>query len=413
MNHLESKIFPSNFTFGINFGAPHQIEGQSPQTDYSKLANQPPQLGWWNYPEFQETDFGLARDLSVQTARLGIEWARIFPKAGMIDKNSVSKYVETVSALRSTGIEPIITLHHFTLPDWIARSGGWANPRITSWFQEYVKLVVQDIAHDVPCITTINEPSVFLLNGYGKGEWPPHKRLSPQLLLAYANVVKAHNSAFATIKKINPSAQVGMSEVLRSFAPTHPAEQAEAATRHFLFNELMHRLTQKDFLGVNYFNVYTLKLSRHRKKPPAETPQPKDDKDIPISSQHFLTALKKLYQSIKKPILITENGVVDAQDRIRGYYIVSHLLAIHEAIKQGIPITGYNYWSLTDTYEWMEALGKSRFGLAAVDLQTMRKIPRRSYYLYRRICQGKVIDVDAITTEFLTEQERDYLNQTP
>lgn len=411
MNRLESKIFPHNFAFGINFGAPHQIEGQSPQTDYSKLTNQPPQRGWWNDPRLQETDFKFARDLSVQTARLGIEWARIFPEAGVVDKKSVARYVEAVGTLHSIDIKPIITLHHFTLPGWITRSGGWANPRITSWFQEYVKLVVQEIAHDVPYITTINEPSVFLLNGYGKGEWPPHKRLSSQLLLAYVNVVKAHNSAFTAIKKINPNAQVGMSEVLRSFAPTRPADQAETATRHFLFNGLMHRLIQKDFLGVNYFNVYTLKLSRYRRKPPAEASQPKDDKGIPISSQHFLTALEKLYQSIKKPILITENGVADTHDRIRCFYIVSHLLAVHKAIQRGVPIAGYNYWSLTDTYEWMEVLGRSRFGLVAVDFETMQRIPRRSYHLYQRICQEKVVDVASLATEFFTEQERDYLNQ--
>lgn len=201
-----------------------------------------------------------------------------------------------------------------------------------------------------------------------------------------------------------------MSEVLRSFTPTNPAQRSEAIARHFLFNELIYRLTQNDFLGVNYFNVYTLKLPKLQINSSPEMVLPKDDRGNSISPQHFIIALEKLYQAIQKPILITENGVADPTDRVRGYYIVSHLLAVHEAIQRGVPIVGYNYWSLTDTYEWMEEFGKSRFGLVSVDFETMKRIPRRSYYLYQKICQEKVIDVESLAAQFLTEQERVYLN---
>lgn len=409
MERFKPGTFPDTFSLGVNFGSPYQIEGQHPPTDYSTVVNRPTEHGWWSDPSLQEIDFGLAKDLDVQTARIGIEWARLFPEEGKVDSKAVAKYAKTVGELGAMGIDPIITLHHFTLPDYIANSGGWTNPRIVLRFKEYAQFVIQEIAHDAPSIITINEPSVFLLNGYGKGDWPPRKRLSPQFLLAYTNVVKAHNAAFAAIKEVNPYARVGVSETLRSFAPTNPAQRSEATTRHFLFNELLYRLTQNDFLGVNYFNIYTLKLPKLQRKPSAEIAQPRDDRGFSISPQHFLIALETLYKSIKKPILITENGVADARDRIRGFYLVSHLLAVQAAIQRGVPIVGYNYWSLTDTYEWMEKLGKSRFGLVSVDFATMQRIPQRSYYLYQKICQEKVIDVDSLATEFLTEQEQEIL----
>ncbi|MBI4064944.1 glycoside hydrolase family 1 protein [Candidatus Gottesmanbacteria bacterium] len=410
MEQLKPGVFPSEFKLGVNFGSPYQIEGLHPPTDYTTVVNRPPEHGWWNDPTLQETDFGLAKDLGVRTARIGIEWARLYPEAGKVDRKAVTRYAEMVGELDTVGIDPIITLHHFTLPEYIASAGGWANPRIASWFKEYAQFVAQEIAHEAPSIVTINEPSVFLLNGYGKGYWPPHKRLSPQFFLAYANVVRAQTAAYRAIKDVNPLARVGVSEVLRSFAPANAVERSEATVRGFLFNELLYELTLKDFLGVNYFNVYTLKLSKLQKKPSAQIARPQDDRGSLINPQHFLTALENLYRAIKKPIIVTENGVADAQDRVRGFYLVFHLLAVAEAIKRGIPIEGYNYWSLTDTYEWMEKLGTSRFGLVSVDFETMQRIPRKSYYLYQRICREKIVDVDSLTSEFLTEQEREYLN---
>lgn len=410
MELLKPGAIPDTFAFGANFGSSHQIEGQHPPTDYLTVANQPPEHGWWSNRSLQEVDIGLANNLGVKTAQIGIEWARLFPTAGKVDKRAVARYSKTMNELKELGIDPIITLHHFTLPDYIASAGGWTNPRISSWFKEYAQLVAREIAHDAPIIKIINEPSVFLVNGYGKGDWPPHKRLSPQLFLAYANVVRAHNAAYDAIKEVNPHARVGLSEVLRSFAPTNPVQRSEAEIRDFVFSQLLFRSTKSDFLGVNYFNVYTLKLPKLQTKHSPEMAPPKDDRGISIRPQYFLTALEKLYRAIKKPIIITENGVADSQDRIRGFYLVSHLLAVREAIRRGVPIVGYNYWSLTDTYEWMEKLGKSRFGLVSVDFDTMKRIPRRSYYLYQRICREGIVDVDSLAAEFLTDQERIYLD---
>lgn len=392
--------FPQNFRFGVNLGSPFQVEGEPPSSDY----NSPLKRGWWNDQSLFTIDTQLAQDLGVKIARIGVEWARIEPQDGQVNKNAVRRYREMLKELKDTGIEAMVTIYHFTLPKHIADQGGWANPAIVSKFREFSSLVADEIAGDVPYIITMNEPSVFLTNGYLKGEWPPNLRLSPRLIPALINVIRAHNVVYENLKKRAPNLKVGASEAIRGFVPRNTIESAEARIRKYLFNTAFFRQTRHDFHGVNYFGTYALKLAKIRFSEEDRPQKHKGDDETLISPEHFLRTLEGFYRTLKKPIIITENGISDEKDRFRPSFILSHLLAVHKAIEKGIPIEGYLYWSLTDNYEWFKPLGVKRFGLVGVDFENMIRSPRRSYALYQEICRLNAVDIAGLSDRYLSNE---------
>src|SRR5205823_9173904 len=105
---------------------------------------------------------------------------------------------------------------------------------------------------------------------------------------------------------------------------------------------------------------------------------------------------KGLYRVLKrvgrfgKPVLITENGIADADDDQRARYLVAHLRQAHRATREGVDLRGYIHWSLLDNFEWSQGFTK-RFGLAEVDFASQRRTLRPSAYLYREIAQANGI----------------------
>jgi len=80
-----------------------------------------------------------------------------------------------------------------------------------------------------------------------------------------------------------------------------------------------------------------------------------------------------------KPLMITENGIADAADRLRPRFIEAHLAAIE---RSRVPVHGYLHWSLLDNYEWLDGFGP-KFGLYEVDRATMERRPRPSVDAFR------------------------------
>jgi beta-glucosidase/6-phospho-beta-glucosidase/beta-galactosidase len=88
-----------------------------------------------------------------------------------------------------------------------------------------------------------------------------------------------------------------------------------------------------------------------------------------------------------KPIYIMENGVPDAEDRIRPWLIVNVLRELHRLIEQGYDVRGYLHWTLTDNFEWNEGW-KLRFGLVALDPDTQGRTMRSSAKLFSEIVRS-------------------------
>ena len=120
---------------------------------------------WW---ENAEGDFDRAAGMGVNALRLSVEWSRVEPRPGELDEAALRRYAQMLQGLRSRNIEPMVTLHHFTNPFWLAERGGWENPETMALFARFVRESwrLGDYC-DLWC--TINEPNVYGYLGYLRG----------------------------------------------------------------------------------------------------------------------------------------------------------------------------------------------------------------------------------------------------
>jgi beta-glucosidase len=172
--------FPEGFLMGAASSA-FQMEGGHKHSDWAAWERLGKNEGgamtgaatdhWNRIPE----DVQLMKRLGLQSYRFSIEWSRIEPRRGRIDREAVARYRQLVDLLQENGIEPMVTLLHFTLPKWLADTGGILAPDFEARFLSFAKLVVTDIAPRARYITTFNEPQVQLLGSYTEGSFPPGK----------------------------------------------------------------------------------------------------------------------------------------------------------------------------------------------------------------------------------------------
>jgi beta-glucosidase len=109
--------------------------------------------------------------------------------------------------------------------------------------------------------------------------------------------------------------------------------------------------------------------------------------EYPIYPEGLYIALKEMAK-LGKPIYVTENGVPDGNDDRRPMYIKRYLYALSQAIKEGVDVRGYFYWSLMDNFEWDRGYNK-QFGLYEVNFKTQERTLRPGAQCYQRAIQKK------------------------
>lgn len=393
-----SSPFPKNFLWGAATSA-HQVEGNN-HNDWSEweklgrvLDGRASGLAAGHYDRWRE-DFGLAHELGHNAHRLSIEWSRIEPKPGYIDPAAIAHYRQVLLELRRLKIEPIVTLWHFTNPLWVVQMGGWRNRAVVDLYGRYVMAVVRELGDLVTYWVTINEPTVYSSASYLLGYWPPEQKNPIAAWLVIRNFVLAHRLGYNIIHRLYPNAKVGVANNLSHFVPSRPKNILDRILMSF--SQYWHNqwwldqtyLTQ-DFIGLNYYFHHPLRFKfsdlRNLLRPEPKSGVPLSDlgwEIHPGGLGHILDFLKR-YQ---RPIIITENGLADATDHQRASFIRGHVIEVRDALRRGIRIQGYLYWSLLDNFEWREGF-TPRFGLIEVDYATLKRTIRPSAYTYRQIIQ--------------------------
>jgi beta-glucosidase len=416
--------FPRGFRWGTATSA-YQVEGHNTASDWWIWEQQPGRVAggarsglacdWWRRAEH---DFDLMAGLHHNAARISIEWARLEPREGRWDHAALARYLEMLRGLRERGMEPLVTLNHFTLPQWVAERGGWLWDGIAAAFAAYAGRFVRAAVPLVDSWITLNEPVGYLINAYLLGRFPPGRTSLRALIRALGNSLRAHAAAYRAIRAAQPWARVGVAAYLR---PAMPADEGSAAQR-WLARQLDHAVNwmyldalasgrlvgpfgiavsvpeaarTMDYVGVNYYTCSRLAFDLRRPRALFVRHRPRgeaglsDDGHSEVCPDGLLAVLRQAGR-YGLPVVITENGLADADDDLRPRFIVEHLRRVAQAIAEGVPVLGYYHWSIVDNFEWTDGWGL-RFGLYHLDPTTQVRTPRSSAALYGEICRRNAL----------------------
>jgi len=350
-----------------------------------------------------DDDMALLSSLGVNAYRCSVEWSRVVPRRGGWDRAEMDRYVRIAARLRDAGIEPVVTLHHFTNPSWLADRSGWENPATVEEFLRFAERAIRSLRGHVRVFVTFNEPNVFVAGGYLGGVMPPGRKSAKDGFAAYANVFRAHAAVYDMIHAAGRErASVGVAHNMVAF---RPAAEGSAMDRwavkvaHAVYNmglietfrtgTLSVRLPflleeeapvgvrdKLDFLGVNYYFRMFLRMSPLRLKGPEYFWEDRSKRGL---TETGWEVYPKGFDEVLRaaalagvPLVVTENGAAETDDRRKISFLKDHLRILLRLKREGIDLRGYFWWSLMDNYEWLEGL-RPRFGLYRVDFETLKR----------------------------------------
>jgi len=421
---IKTLHFPKGFLWGTATAA-HQIEGGNKNNDWWLFEKQPGRIKtgdsseiacdhWNRYKE----DFALITRLKNNAYRMSIEWSRVFPEPGRVDRAALDHYHRMIDELLRRKITPFVTLLHFTIPIWWMRRGGLLNqsPEHLDHFRQFCELIGTEFRKKIKFWNTINEIDI-LITGYLSDEMPPTGNSFFKAIRAENTLFKMHAIAYHTVKKTNPSARVGVVHnmlMVRPYRPRSLADRLLASFADHLFNGSLFRALKtgrlfaglrahtglknsSDFIGLNYYN-FLLVSHRLPGLVASANENPLCGKERLCAGigwepypEGFLESMRRIKRELPgTPIYITENGIGTDDDAWRSKCLIDHLKMVHQAIGEGIDVRGYFHWSLIDNFEWAQGYS-SRFGLVHVDFKTQRRSIKGSGRLYAGIAAANAI----------------------
>lgn len=445
----EPATFPANFLWGAAT-ASYQIEGAVREdgrgpTIWDTFSHTPGRIAGGDTGDVAadhyhrvEQDVALMRELGLDAYRFSIAWSRIIPDGdGAIEPRGLAFYQHLVTTLRDAGIEPVITLYHWDLPQALQDRGGWANRTTVDAFVRYAEVVHDALGADVTTWMTLNEPWCAAFLGYASGEHAPGMTDPRASLRAAHHLLLAHGDATAAMRRAaGPEHQFGFVPNLYGVQPGSDAHEDLAAAqlidglqnRMWLDTTLKGRYPEDvltiferfsardaiesgderriaqplDLLGVNYYQRHHVVAGDGQD---LGSPFPGGDQVVSLPSAHPRTAmgwgvepdglrelLLRLHEEYgSPPVMICENGacfddVVDADGQVhdpdRRDFVASHIAAVGQALDDGVDVRGYFVWSLLDNFEWAHGYAR-RFGIVHVDYETQRRTVKTSGNWYR------------------------------
>lgn len=340
-----------------------------------------------HYNRFRE-DIALADEIGLTALRLSFEWSRIQPEEGVVSDEALAHYQDVIAELRARDITPVVTLWHFTHPQWFIDEYGWAHEEAPRLFAEYVRTVADAFGDDIRFWLTVNEPSAWVRAAYVFDTFPPTDTSILNALTAWRHLVKAHRRAYEVLQARVSEATVGLSVAAGCFEPytDNPVNRKLANLLRTVERDafLDACLPAVDVIGLNYYIHY--KVDMLFRNLLGES-RPKSDLGWPLSPAGLYCLLMQMAQ-FDRPLLVTEHGLADAADDRRPWYLSESIAYLAQARDEGVPVNGYFHWALTDNFEWEKGFWP-RFGLVAVDYDDLSREPRESAAVYADIIAQK------------------------
>ena len=450
--------FPAGFTWGVATSA-YQVEGAAREDGrgesiWDRFAATPGAISDGSdgsvacdhYHRFRE-DVALLRALGVGAYRFSIAWPRILPTGrGAVNGAGLDFYDALVDALLEAGIQPLVTLDHWDLPQRLQDTGGWASRDTVEAFLDYAGAVSMRLGDRVRDWITHNEPWCIAMLGHEQGIHAPGIRDTATALRVAHHLLLSHGLAVPVLRRNVRRARVG---IVLNLVPGYPASPSEAdreAVRRFdgLFNRwYLHPLylgrypedavedlavaghiphgslpwvhhgdlaaiaTPTDFLGVNYYSRAVLRADWI----PEERNAPRTVPEAPASARTEMgwevypdglhDILVRVHREYAPPaIVLTECGAAfrdlpgpdgRVRDVRRVEFLRDHLASAHRAMGAGVPLTGFHAWTLVDNFEWQHGYTR-RFGLFRLDRETQERTWKDSARWYRDVVTANAVE---------------------
>ena len=441
--------FPPGFVWGAAT-ASYQIEGAAHEdgrgpsiwdtfarTPGKVFAGHTGDVACDHYHRYRD-DVALMAELGLASYRFSVAWPRIQPDGtGPVNVRGLDFYDRLTDELIGHGIDPVVTLYHWDLPQPLQDRGGWTVRETAEAFAEYAQIVHARLGDRVRTWTTLNEPWCSAYLGYASGRHAPGVtdpasafRAVHHLLLGHGLAARALRAAGAQNVGItlNPASVLPLEE--ENAADVEAARIIDGLNNRIFLDpmvkghypadmlEHMRRFVDLDFirdgdteiihapidvLGVNFYQPAYVSAKpgqpANEENPGSEgiafrePVGPVTDMDWQIEPAGLTRLLERLHRDYGVPMLITENGAAypdgpgaDGQvhDTRRVEYLDGHLRACHQAIANGVDLRGYFVWSLMDNFEWAEGYAK-RFGIVHVDYRTQARLPKQSAWWYSEV----------------------------
>lgn len=375
---MDDPPFPKGFLWGTATAA-HQVEGGNWNNDWWAWEHDPASPciepsgdACDHYHRYRE-DVELLAELGFNMYRFSLEWSRIEPEDGEFSNAALAHYEAVVAACREAGLEPIVTLHHFTTPRWVAARGGWANPDSADLFARYAERVMARIGDNVELVCTLNEPNVVATMGYFDGRFPPGEHDVTRREAANGTFIEAHRRAVEIVRAAG--VQAGLTLAMREWVALEGGEDSVAALQGPYEDVFLEAARGDDFIGVQ---TYT----RNRVGPAGQL-GPEEGVETTLMGYEFwpealeATIRRAWRETGNVPVLVTENGIATTDDSRRIEFVRRALLGVRRALHDGIDVRAYTYWSALDNFEWAFGYGPT-FGLIGVDRADQRRTVKPS-----------------------------------
>ncbi len=427
--------FSKNFLWGAAT-ASHQIEGAyladgkslniwDALCEGNVLNGDDGKVACDHYNRYRE-DVAIMKSLGLKSYRFSVSWARIFPDAsGKVNEKGIEFYKSLVDELIAADIVPMCTLYHWDLPMWLYEIGGWENPEIGSYFEKYAVTMVEALSDKIEYWLTFNEPQCIVACGYKYGDHAPFLRVDESRLEKITcNIMLSHGRAVPAMRKAaKRPIKIGAAPTCGITLPLNDSEAEIERAREASFafddswysdswwsdpvilgkrapgysyptDEQLKQICQPlDFYAFNIYNAAGYGVPGKSKNGFAYTGFPRTTMEWGITPDCMYWASKFLFERYGLPLLITENGMAnidfkmldgEVHDPQRSDFIHRYLKELRRAVDEGVPVIGYQYWSLLDNFEW--AIGYTRrFGLVYVDYRTCERTVKDSARFYAEV----------------------------
>lgn len=439
MHQRQLRPFPEGFLWGASTSA-YQLEGgwdadgRGPSVIDTRTEFPPGTSDYRvasdHYHQFRE-DVALFAELGLKAYRFSVSWSRVIPDGdGEPSEAGLAFYGVLVDELLAAGIEPVLTMYHFDLPQALQDKGGWSSRATIDAFARYAQLLYAELGTKVRYWLTINEQNTMILHGKALGILPPGVA-DPQRELYQQNhhMLVAQSRAMRLAHEMMPQAKIGPAPNIACIYPasSDPADIVAAAdfaaVRNWLYLDAAVRgeyntlawtyLSERgwapamadgdlaelaagrpDFIAFNYYTSHTVGAPRGDGSDVGGT----GDQHLLVGEEGvyrgvtnphlgtnefgwevdpvgFRTTFREIYDRYRLPLLVTENGLGafdvlepdgTVHDPYRIAYLADHIEQMQWAVTDGVEVLGYCPWSAIDLVSTHQGVAK-RYGFIYVD----------------------------------------------